>query len=55
MAAHLFQCARLKNPMGREAWWATVHGAAKSQTQLKRLSMQHNHPNIFSHVKKKIK
>ena len=20
--------------MGREAWWATVHGAAKSQTQL---------------------
>ena len=23
----------------RRAWWATVHGVAKSQTQLKRLSM----------------
>ena len=21
-------------PMGREAWWATVHGVTKSQTQL---------------------
>ena len=21
-----------RNPMGREAWWATVHVAAKSQT-----------------------
>ena len=28
----------LKNPMDREAWWATVYGAAKSQTQLKLLS-----------------
>ena len=26
-------------PMDREAWWATVHGVTKSQTQLKRLSM----------------
>ena len=24
----------LENPMDRGAWWATVHGAAKSQTQL---------------------
>ena len=24
--------------MDREAWWATVHGIAKSQTGLKRLS-----------------
>ena len=23
-----------KIPMGRVAWWATVHGVAKSQTQL---------------------
>ena len=23
-----------KIPMGREAWWATVHGVAKSWTQL---------------------
>ena len=25
--------------MDRGAWWATVHGVAKSWTQLKRLSM----------------
>ena len=25
-------------PMNRGAWWATVHGAAKSQTRLKQLS-----------------
>ena len=24
----------LENPMKREAWWATVHGVTKSQTQL---------------------
>ena len=24
----------LENPMHRGAWWATVHGATKSQTQL---------------------
>ena len=28
-----------ENPMDRGAWWATVHGIAKSQTQLQRLSM----------------
>ena len=25
----------LENSMDREAWWATVHGAAKSRTRLK--------------------
>ena len=25
----------LENPMDRGDWWATVHGAAKSQTRLK--------------------
>ena len=25
--------------MGRGAWWATVHGVAKNQTQQKQLSM----------------
>ena len=25
--------------MDREAWWAMVHGATKTQTQLKQLSM----------------
>ena len=28
------QYSYLKNPMDRGAWWATVHGVAKSQTQL---------------------
>ena len=32
------QCSRLENHMDRGAWWAIVHGVAKSQTQLKRLS-----------------
>ena len=27
--------------MDRGAWWATVHGVAKSQTRLKRLSTAH--------------
>ena len=26
------QCSCLENPMDREAWWATVHGVAKSWT-----------------------
>ena len=30
----------LENPMGRGAWWATVHRVTMSQTQLKRLGMQ---------------
>ena len=28
----------LESPTDREAWWATVHGAAKSQARLKQLS-----------------
>ena len=27
-----FQCSCLENPMDRGAWWATIHGVAKSQT-----------------------
>ena len=34
------QYSCLENPMDRGAWKATVHGAAKSQTRLKRLSTQ---------------
>ena len=37
-----------ENPMDRGAWWATVHTVAKSQTQLKRLSM---HARICLFVK----
>ena len=32
------QYSCLENPMGRGAWWATVHGITKSQTRLKQLS-----------------
>ena len=28
------QYSCLENPMDRGAWWATVHGVTKSQTQL---------------------
>ena len=31
------QCSCLENPVDRGAWWATVHGVARSQTGLKRL------------------
>ena len=32
------QYSCLENPMDRGPWWATVHGVAKSRTQLKQLS-----------------
>ena len=32
------QYSCLGNPMGRGAWWATVHAITNSGTQLKRLS-----------------
>ena len=32
------QYSCLESPMDRGAWWATVHGVAKGQTQLKQLS-----------------
>ena len=31
---YLLQYSCLENPMDRGAWWATVHGVSKSQTQL---------------------
>ena len=31
------QYSCLENPLDRGAWWAAVHGVAKSETQLKRL------------------
>ena len=37
-AWHPLQCSCLENPMDRGAWWAAVHGVAKSRTWLKWLS-----------------
>ena len=37
---HPLQCSCLENPMDRGAWWAIVHGVAKSQTEL---STEHFH------------
>ena len=31
--SHPLQYSCQENPMGRGAWWATVHGLAKSQTR----------------------
>ena len=39
----LYSC--LENPVDRGAWRATVHGLAKSQTQLERLST-HSHISL---------
>ena len=41
-----FQYSCLENPMDRGAWWATVHGVVKSQTQLKGLST-HVHAQLY--------
>ena len=38
------QYSCLENPRDRGAWWATVHGVAKSQTRLKGLNT-HAHTN----------
>ena len=37
-----FQYSCLEKSMGRGAWWATVHGAAKSWTQLNTHTHAHN-------------
>ena len=36
-----FQYSCLENPMDRWAWWATIHGVAKSQTQLSDFTSLH--------------
>ena len=45
--SNLLQYSCLGNPMDRGAWWATVHGVAKSWTWLKQLSM-HVHISILN-------
>ena len=48
------QCSCLEHPMDRGAWWATVHGVARSRTRLKRLSSRTNggteHPGSLPKV-----
>ena len=34
-----FQYSCLENPMDREAWWAAVHGVAKSQNMIEHAHM----------------
>ena len=50
LQSNLLQCSCLENPMDRGAWQATVHGVAKGQTRLKRLSMHARdfHPCVAS-------
>ena len=38
------QYSCLENPMDRGAWWATVHGVAKSRTQLSELHTASHSP-----------
>ena len=40
------QYSCMENSMDRGAWWPIVHRVAKSQTQLKRLSMQAHFSNV---------
>ena len=45
------QCSYLENPRDGGAWWAAVHGAAQSQTQLKQLSSSKESLVCTSHWK----
>ena len=41
----------LENPKDRGTWWATVHGVAKSQTQMKQLNTHtHTHTHTCTHI-----
>ena len=39
------QYSCLENPLDGRAWWATVHGVAKSQTRLSELTPLHFYPD----------
>ena len=44
---NLLWCSCLGNPMDREAWWTTVHGVAKSRTQLNDQTTPTNHLRVM--------
>ena len=44
------QYSCLENPMDRGAWWATVHGVAKSRTQLSDWACMHNPSSTSVHI-----
>ena len=46
------QCSCLRSPMDGGAWWATIHGIAKSQTRLSDLTTKQRDNSIFSVVSK---
>ena len=46
------QYSRLENPMDRGAWWATVHGVAKSQTQLSNFHFHFQRASLIAQLVK---
>ena len=40
------QCSCLENPMDGGAWWAAVHGVAKSQTRLSNFTFTFHFPAL---------
>ena len=47
-----FQYSCLENPMDRGAWWTTVHGVAKSWTQMSNLACKHMHQKTVHRIKR---
>ena len=43
---HPLQCSCLENPMDGGAWWAAVHGVAKSRTQLSDFTFSFHFPAL---------
>ena len=46
--SNLLQYSCLENSMDRGAWWTTVHGVAKSQTQLSDWACTHTHTHTHT-------
>ena len=47
-----FQYSCLENPIDIEAWWATVHRVAKSQTQLSDLAYTHVYVCVHIYIER---